>query len=49
MNFVGFEEMRGQGAPDLLFNQVFIEPTVRRPPGRAPTPQRDSFPDNNRT
>ncbi len=26
MNFVGFEDLRGQGAPELLFNQVFIEP-----------------------
>ena len=48
MNFVGFEEMRGQGAPDLLFNQVFIEPNRPETAG-SPTPQRDSFPDNNRT
>jgi len=28
MNFVGFEEMKGQGAPELLFNQIFIEPNL---------------------
>lgn len=28
MNFVGFEDLRGQGAPQLLFNQVFIEPNL---------------------
>ena len=28
MNFVGLEEMRGQGAPELLYNQIFIEPNL---------------------
>ena len=28
MNYVGFEEMRGQGAPELLYNQIFIEPNL---------------------
>ena len=28
MNFIGFEELKGQGAPELLFNQVFIEPNL---------------------
>ena len=28
MNFVGFDEMRGQGAPELLYNQIFIEPNL---------------------
>ena len=26
MNYVGFEELKGQGAPELLYNQIFIEP-----------------------
>ena len=26
MNYVGFEELKGQGAPDLLYNQIFVEP-----------------------
>jgi hypothetical protein len=28
MNYVGFEEMRGRGAPELLYNQIFIEPNL---------------------
>ena len=28
MNYVGFEELKGQGAPELLYNQVFIEPNL---------------------
>ena len=28
MNFIGFEEMKGQGAPEILFNQIFIEPNL---------------------
>ncbi len=28
LNYVGFEEMRGQGAPELLYNQIFIEPNM---------------------
>ena len=27
-NYVGFEEMKGQGAPELLYNQIFIEPNL---------------------
>ena len=26
LNFVGFEDQQGQGMPEILFNQVFIEP-----------------------
>ena len=26
LNFVGFEDVQGQGMPTLLYNQVFIEP-----------------------
>ena len=28
MNFVGFEELKGRGAPELLYNQIFIEPNL---------------------
>ena len=28
MNFVGFEELKGQGAAELLYNQIFIEPNL---------------------
>ena len=28
MNYVGFEEMKGQGAPELVYNQIFIEPNL---------------------
>ena len=28
MNYVGFEELKGQGAPELLYNQIFIEPNL---------------------
>ena len=28
LNYVGFEEMKGQGAPELLYNQIFIEPNM---------------------
>ena len=28
MNFVGFEELKGKGAPELLYNQIFIEPNM---------------------
>ena len=26
LNFIGFEDQRGQGMPEILYNQVFIEP-----------------------
>ena len=26
INFVGFEELKGNGSPDLIYNQIFIEP-----------------------
>ena len=26
MNYVGFEELKGQGKPELVYNQIFIEP-----------------------
>ena len=26
LNFIGFEEMKGQGEPAKIYNQVFIEP-----------------------
>ena len=35
MNFVGFEEFHGQGAPELLFNQVFIEPNQAETAGKG--------------
>jgi len=28
LNYVGFEELKGQGAPELLYNQIFIEPNL---------------------
>ena len=28
MNFVGFEELKGEGAPELIYNQIFIEPNL---------------------
>ena len=28
MNYVGFEDFKGQGAPELLYNQIFIEPNL---------------------
>ena len=28
MNYVGFEELKGEGAPELLYNQIFIEPNL---------------------
>ena len=34
MNFVGFEEMRGQGTPDLLHNRVFIMPNLPQTAGK---------------
>jgi len=33
VNFVGFEELRGQGAPELLYNQIFIEPNLPQATG----------------
>ena len=26
LNFIGFEDVKGQGMPELIYNQVFIEP-----------------------
>lgn len=26
LNFVGFEDVKGQGMPEILYNQIFIEP-----------------------
>ena len=26
LNFIGFEDQKGQGLPELIFNQVFIQP-----------------------
>ena len=26
LNFIGFEDVKGQGLPELIYNQVFIEP-----------------------
>ena len=34
MNFVGFEEMRGQGTPDLLHNRIFIAPSLPQTAGK---------------
>ena len=28
MNYVGFEDVKGKGAPELLYNQIFIEPNL---------------------
>ena len=28
VNFIGFEEMKGQGARELLYGQIFIEPNL---------------------
>ena len=28
VNFVGFEELKGEGAPELIYNQIFIEPNL---------------------
>ena len=28
MNFVGFEDFGGNGKPDILYNQIFIEPNL---------------------
>ena len=33
MNFIGFEELKGQGPPELLYNQVFIEPNLPQSTG----------------
>jgi len=34
MNFIGFEELKGQGAPEILFNQIFIEPNLPQSTGK---------------
>ena len=34
MNFIGFEELKGQGAPELLFNQIYIEPNLPQSTGK---------------
>ena len=26
MNYVGFEDLKGQGKPEIVYNQIFIEP-----------------------
>ena len=28
VNYVGFEELRGQGAKEILYGQIFIEPNL---------------------
>ena len=35
MNYVGFEEMRGQGANELMDGQIFIEPNLPETAGRG--------------
>ena len=35
MNYVGFEELKGEGAPELLYNQIFIEPNLPQTIGRG--------------
>ena len=35
MNYVGFEELRGQGAPELLYGQIFIEPNLPETAGKG--------------
>ena len=34
MNFIGFEELKGKGAPELLFNQIYIEPNLPQSTGK---------------
>ena len=38
LNFIGFEEMRGQGVPAHIWNQVFIEPNLPETAGRGQIP-----------
>ena len=33
MNYVGFEDFLGKGAPELLYNQIFIEPNLPQTTG----------------
>ena len=35
MNYVGFEELRGQGAAELMYGQIFIEPNLPETAGRG--------------
>ena len=34
MNYIGFDEMKGNGTPDILFNRVVILPTRPETAGR---------------
>ena len=33
INYVGFEDLKGQGAPELIYNQIFIEPNLPQTSG----------------
>ena len=35
LNFLGFEDIRGFGTPDLLFNRIFIEPNLPETAGKG--------------
>ena len=35
LNFIGFEELTGQGLPKLIYNQVFIEPNQSYTAGKG--------------
>ena len=48
LNFIGFEDQRGQGMPEILYNQVFIEPNQSYTAGVA-SPRRGLYPEPNRT
>ena len=34
LNYVGFEEMRGHGTPDLLHNRIYIMPKLPQTAGK---------------
>ena len=35
LNFLGFENMKGYGTPELLFNRIFIEPNLPETAGKG--------------
>ena len=35
LNFVGFDDMKGQGEAEFLYNQIFIEPNLPETAGRG--------------
>ena len=44
MNFIGFDEMRGNGTPDILYNRVIILPTRPETAGAQIHPVAGSLP-----